>query len=244
MAHPWRVLAEGSGRPCYSELGFAALHWRGKLLGVTGTNGKTTITSLLCNALEAAGQSAVEAGNIGTALSDCVLGDANHEEATAVCEISSFQAELPLGLQLDGLIWSNFAEDHLDRYGSMAEYFAAKAQLLTCLRADAPSVLGTDVLAFDPQVAEARDSLVVDGRCGRGTQGHNNKPRPYKIKTPASQLLQIRPQAVSFGTLAASNKTSACRSIHATPDRSGSLLFIILSSILRTFEHLRGMNRV
>jgi UDP-N-acetylmuramoylalanine--D-glutamate ligase len=212
MAHPWRVLAEGSGRPCYSELGFAALHWRGKLLGVTGTNGKTTITSLLCNALEAAGQSAVEAGNIGTALSDCVLGDANHEEATAVCEISSFQAELPLGLQLDGLIWSNFAEDHLDRYGSMAEYFAAKAQLLTCLRADAPSVLGTDVLAFDPQVAEARDSLVVDGRCGRGTQGHNNKPRPYvtEIQNPVLVValapespFRISPQSTNLALVAA-----------------------------------------
>ena len=163
MVHPWRVLVAGSGRPCYSELGFAALHWRGQLLGVTGTNGKTTITSLLCNALEAAGQAGVEAGNIGTPLSDRVLSAANHDQATAVCEISSFQAELPRGLQLDGLIWSNFAEDHLDRYDSMAEYFTAKAQLLTCLRPDAPSVLGADVLAFDPQIAEIRDSLVVDG---------------------------------------------------------------------------------
>lgn len=165
-AHPWRVLAEGSGLPCYSELGFAALHWRGRLLGVTGTNGKTTITSLLCNALQAAGQSAVEAGNIGTPLSDCVLGDTNREGATAVCEISSFQAELPRGLQLDGLIWSNFAEDHLDRYDSMAEYFAAKAQLLSCLRPGAPSVLGADVRAFDPQVGLSRNSIVVDGHCG------------------------------------------------------------------------------
>ena len=165
MTHPWRVLAESSGRPCYSELGFAALHWKGRLLGVTGTNGKTTITSLLCNALEAAGQVAMEAGNIGTPLSDVVLSDANEAEATAVCEISSFQAELPLGLQLDGLIWSNFAEDHLDRYDSMAEYFAAKAQLLHCLRPDAPSVLGADVVAFDPRVADIRKSIVVDGNC-------------------------------------------------------------------------------
>lgn len=163
MTHPWRVLAECSDRPCYSELGFAALHWQGRLLGVTGTNGKTTITSLLCNALESAEQTAVEAGNIGTPLSDVVLSDANQAEATAVCEISSFQAELPLGLQLDGLIWSNFAEDHLDRYDSMAGYFAAKAQLFSCLRPDAPSVLGADVVAFDPRVAEIRGSIVVDG---------------------------------------------------------------------------------
>lgn len=162
IAHPWRVLAQRSGRPCYSELGFAAIHWRGRLLGVTGTNGKTTITSLLCNALNAAGQVAVEAGNIGTPLSDCVLGDANHAEATAVCEISSFQAELSDGLQLDGLIWSNFAEDHLDRYDSMAEYFASKAKLLSCLRPGAPSVLGVDVITFDPKVSGTSGAIVVD----------------------------------------------------------------------------------
>ena len=166
IAHPWRVLVQRSGRPCYSELGFAALHWRGRVLGVTGTNGKTTITSLLCNALNAAGQVAVEAGNIGTPLSDCVLGDANHAEAIAVCEISSFQAELSAGLQLDGLIWSNFAEDHLDRYDSMAEYFASKAQLLSCLRPGAPSVLGIDVFEFDPEVSGIPGSILVDQDSG------------------------------------------------------------------------------
>jgi len=166
ITHPWRILVQRSGRPCYSELGFAAIHWRGRLLGVTGTNGKTTITSLLCNAFSTAGQTAVEAGNIGTPLSDYVLGDANHDKATAVCEISSFQAELPDGLQLDGLIWSNFAEDHLDRYESMAEYFAAKAQLLYCLRPAAPSVLGVDVLAFNPKVSGISASIVVDKDSG------------------------------------------------------------------------------
>ena len=165
QTHPWRVLAESSGLPCYSELGFAALHWKGRVLGVTGTNGKTTITSLLCHALEVAGQIAVEAGNIGRPLSDVVLSDANQAEATAVCEISSFQAELPLGLQLDGLIWSNFAEDHLDRYNSMTDYFAAKAQLLNCLRAGAPAVLGADVATFDPRVAKVPGSIVLDGAC-------------------------------------------------------------------------------
>ena len=205
MAHPWRVLAEGSDRPCYSELGFAALHWRGRLLGVTGTNGKTTITSLLCNALQAAGQTALEAGNIGTPLSDVVLGDANDEQATAVCEISSFQAELPRGLQLDGLIWSNFAEDHLDRYDSMAEYFTAKARLLRCVRPDAPSVLGADVVASRkrlrltrlqdgglPEMAQQclSHSLVVEGDSGLVDRLASNSP------------FRISPQRTNFALAA------------------------------------------
>ena len=204
MTHPWRVLAAGSGRPCYSELGFAALHWRGRLLGVTGTNGKTTITSLLCNALESAGQIAVEAGNIGTPLSDVVLSDANRAEATAVCEISSFQAELPRGLQLDGLIWSNFAEDHLDRYDSISEYFAAKARLLACLRVDAPSVLGADVVAFDPRVAEIRDSMVVDGdrlKCLCHSQLAERRVLGEDL-TPESPF-RIQPQRTNFALAAA-----------------------------------------
>lgn len=140
--HTWRVMCVDSGKPCYSELGFAAQFWPGKLLGVTGTNGKTTVTELLCDALNRAGQSAVTAGNIGTPLSERVL-DADAE--WAVCEISSFQAELPQGVELDGLIWTNFAEDHLDRYPAMAEYFEAKANLLNCLKADAPVVVGESV---------------------------------------------------------------------------------------------------
>jgi UDP-N-acetylmuramoylalanine--D-glutamate ligase len=158
--HPWRLVAESSGRPCYSELGFAARYWRGRVFGVTGTNGKTTITSLLCAALKSAGQSAIVAGNIGMPLSDYILNEANHDEAVAVCEISSFQAELPLSLELDGLIWSNFAEDHLDRYDTMAEYFAAKAKLLTCLKPRAPLVLGADVLAYDSSVARLNPTIV------------------------------------------------------------------------------------
>lgn len=159
--HPWRVLAEDSGKPCFGELGFAALHWRGRLIGITGTNGKTTLTSLLCESLQAAQLGAVEAGNIGTPLSDFVLGDLNHGSTYAVCEISSFQAELTRGLQLDGLVWTNFAEDHLERYASMEDYFAAKRKLIGCLRPGAPAFLGPDVPAFDPAVSDAPNVFVV-----------------------------------------------------------------------------------
>ena len=161
VQHPWRVLVEKAGRPCYSELGFAAQHWRGQLLGVTGTNGKTTLTSLLCAGLEGAGHVAVAAGNIGSPLSDAVLGAGNRSDAYAVCEISSFQAELSDGLRLDGLIWINFAEDHLDRYATLADYFAAKQRLFSCLNPDAPCVLGASVVAFDPAVADIPHGALV-----------------------------------------------------------------------------------
>lgn len=146
--HPWRVLAEQSGGRVQSELGFAAEHWQGRLIGVTGTNGKTTLTRLLAEALQRAGQNAVAAGNIGCPLSDVVLQHDGVEPACAVCEISSFQAELVKGLKLDDLLWTNFAEDHLDRYATMADYFLAKANLFDCLKTGGICVIGPQVVPW------------------------------------------------------------------------------------------------
>jgi UDP-N-acetylmuramoylalanine--D-glutamate ligase len=144
-AHPWRQIALNSSKPCYGELGFAACHWRGNVIGVTGTNGKSTLTKFLCQALQHSGRQAVAAGNIGYPFSDAVLSEVNRPEAYAIVEVSSFQAELPFGLKLDGLIWSNFAEDHLDRYDSMSDYFAAKANLFSCLVSDSICVMSRQV---------------------------------------------------------------------------------------------------
>ena len=60
--HPWRLLCEGSGLPCFGETGFAASFWKGPLLGVTGTNGKTSVTTLLAEALKRSGHKAVAVG--------------------------------------------------------------------------------------------------------------------------------------------------------------------------------------
>lgn len=174
--HPWRVLAEKSSKPCYGELGFAASHWRGPLIGITGTNGKTSLTSLIFQALKAADIRSVEAGNIGVPLSDCILSDINNNETYAVCEISSFQAELTRGVQLDGLIWTNFAEDHLDRHASMEDYFAAKRKLIECLRPGAPAFLGTSVRDFDASVDNLPGVSVVEAYSNQTEQLDSESP--------------------------------------------------------------------
>ncbi|HKK18744.1 MAG TPA: UDP-N-acetylmuramoyl-L-alanine--D-glutamate ligase, partial [Opitutales bacterium] len=112
----------------------------------TGTNGKSTLTRFLTQALQGAGKRAVVAGNIGQPLSDVVLDFENEASSYAVCEISSFQAELSQDLQLDALLWTNFAEDHLDRYENMTDYFMAKAKLFKCLKNDAVCVIGPQVV--------------------------------------------------------------------------------------------------
>jgi UDP-N-acetylmuramoylalanine--D-glutamate ligase len=159
--HPWRILAEASGSPCLSEIAFAARYWNGKVIGVTGTNGKSTLTALIDKALSISGHVSVAAGNIGYPFSDAVLSEANQSDAYAVLEISSFQAELLDGLLLDGLLWTNFAEDHLDRYGSMSRYFRAKASMFNCLKRNGLCVIGSQVAHWMASQRKAFDGYTI-----------------------------------------------------------------------------------
>ncbi len=127
--HHWLATAREAGCVCVGELDFASLFWRGPLLAVTGTNGKTTLTEFLAHALRLTGRSAHPTGNIGYPFSQFVVEQTGRVEF-AVCEISSFQAETLQFLRPTATFWTNFAEDHLERHPGMAAYFAAKRTLV------------------------------------------------------------------------------------------------------------------
>lgn len=124
--HPWLVRARGAGGVALGELDFASLFWRGRVVAVTGTNGKTTLVEFLVHALRHAGLPARAAGNIGMPLSQVAAESDGAPGEIAVCEVSSFQAETLGHLRAEALLWTNFAEDHLERHGSMEAYFRAK----------------------------------------------------------------------------------------------------------------------
>jgi UDP-N-acetylmuramoylalanine--D-glutamate ligase len=127
--HPWLNAARAAGCLCLGELDFASLFWQGELVAVTGTNGKTTLTEFLATALRRHGRAAAPAGNIGHPLSR--LDDLGAtQDRVAVCEVSSFQAEGLRFLRPHALLWTNFDEDHLDRYAALRDYFAAKWNLV------------------------------------------------------------------------------------------------------------------
>ena len=133
--HPWLVAARLAGLDCWTELDFAIQFWHGRLIAITGTNGKTTLTEFLVHALTTVGQEAHATGNIGHSFAQLVADLAGGSPtALAVCEVSSFQAEPLRGFRAESTLWTNFAEDHLERHGSLARYFAAKAVLLGCSR--------------------------------------------------------------------------------------------------------------
>jgi len=146
---PPLAAARGAGLEIYAEvdIGFLALN-RTRCVGITGTNGKTTTTSLIAHALAAAGLRAETAGNIGRPLCDVALA-ADPPDWLAL-ELSSFQLHDAPHLRPAIGVLTNLAPNHLDRYHSLEEYYGDKARLFR--NADAGSVwIGN---ADDPAVLE------------------------------------------------------------------------------------------
>src|SRR4029079_4705607 len=107
------------------ELGWASCQL--PVIGVTGTNGKTTTTELLAQMLNACGQRTIACGNIGKPLSEVAREKQPFDLLTV--EVSSFQLEAIRKFRPSISLWLNFAPDHLDRYRSVAEYRAAKLRI-------------------------------------------------------------------------------------------------------------------
>ncbi len=97
------------------------------IIAITGTNGKTTTTQLVDQMLNACGVKTVASGNIGPAFSAKVRESKNLDVMTL--EVSSFQLERIDRFRAQIAVWLGFAADHLDRYASMDEYFAAKIRV-------------------------------------------------------------------------------------------------------------------
>ncbi|MEZ5405267.1 MAG: UDP-N-acetylmuramoyl-L-alanine--D-glutamate ligase [Verrucomicrobiia bacterium] len=113
--------------PIWSELELAYRFCQCPLIAITGTNGKTTTTELVHAILTAGGKRSCAAGNIGLALSE-VIHDSDKRDVTVV-EASSFQLEQTVHFHPKVAALLNISPDHMDRYDSMSEYFAAKLKI-------------------------------------------------------------------------------------------------------------------
>ena len=109
------------------EVELAARFYQGRIIGITGTNGKTTTTELVERILSRAALGGTACGNYGTPFAEVVL-QAN-PPAVVSLELSSFQLETISTLHPAVAIWLNFAPDHMDRYPTVDAYRAAKLRL-------------------------------------------------------------------------------------------------------------------
>jgi len=124
--------AVARGIPVIGDIELFAWHVRAeaasRVLAVTGTNGKTTVTALTGHLLRAAGIDCEVAGNIGPAALDALMRR-RAPPAAWVLELSSYQLETTWSLAPDAATVLNLSEDHLDRYAGMEDYAAAKARV-------------------------------------------------------------------------------------------------------------------
>jgi UDP-N-acetylmuramoylalanine--D-glutamate ligase len=151
---PAIVAAQQLGVPVLGEVELAFAELRAPLIGITGTNGKSTTTSVMGAIFQAWGQRTFVGGNLGTPLIEAVAGDWDW----LVAELSSFQLEAIEDFRPRYALLLNITEDHLDRYADMAAYVAAKLRIFDNMRQG------------DVAVLNAEDPLVVGAATGPGVE--------------------------------------------------------------------------
>ena len=115
------------GVPIIGELELAAQALQGEVVAITGSNGKTTTTSLLGHIFRLAGRQTLVGGNIGLPVVDLVSGSTS--ETWSILEVSSFQLETIQTFRPHIALVLNITPDHLDRHGDFEHYAAAKARI-------------------------------------------------------------------------------------------------------------------
>ncbi len=126
LREPFLQQAAARGLDLIGDIELFAREAGGRVIGITGTNGKSTVTTLVGEFARAAGIEAGVGGNLGTPALDLLAGP---PAAMYVLELSSYQLETTHSLQLEAGTVLNVTPDHLDRYRDFAEYAAAKARI-------------------------------------------------------------------------------------------------------------------
>src|SRR5271154_90653 len=167
--------ARAKGTTIWSEIELAYRFMKGRLIGITGSNGKTTTTSLIEHILKTAGMQTILAGNIGTPLIGCV--DAMKDDTCTVVELSSFQLELIDTFRPNISVFLNLTPDHLDRHHTFEAYGAAKARVFENQTGEDAAILNADDAATTPYAPSlprvywfSRKQRVAQGTYVRGEE--------------------------------------------------------------------------
>jgi len=157
--HPLYQGAVERGIEVVGEIELALRHLKHRpMVGITGTNGKTTVTLLISHLLNAAGKKSRAVGNIGTPL----IEEVEHadQEAILSIELSSFQLERVETKALDGGVILNVTPDHNDRYPQMADYAKAKGRLAHILKKEGLFLLNPAIKPLVPELFTGNHQLL------------------------------------------------------------------------------------
>ena len=166
---PELVQVKKFGLPIIGEVELAAHYLRGHVLAITGSNGKTTTTSLCGEILKAAKLPTAVGGNIGVPV--IALVEDSREDGWSVLEVSSFQLETTYEFHPEIAVILNITPDHLDRHGTFENYAAAKERIFARQTADDALVLNADDEAAKSAAARASSRIFWFSRAKVVRQG-------------------------------------------------------------------------
>jgi UDP-N-acetylmuramoylalanine--D-glutamate ligase len=200
--------ARARGIPVWSEIELAWRFLRGKLVAITGSNGKTTTTSLVAHILKTSGIHTLVGGNIGVPL--LALVESSTDSSVTVAEISSFQLETIDEFRPEVGAMLNLTPDHLDRHASFEEYAAAKMRMFENQLDRDAAVLNAD----DPEVAKrmpSRPHVYWFSRQKRVASGAFLRDGQIVFRTNGSEVPLLRRDEVSLrGEHNLENVLAAC----------------------------------
>ena len=157
---PELLKASEGNIPIYSEVELAYRFLKGKIIGVTGSNGKTTTTTLIGELFKRASRDCVVAGNIGSPLIQWIETSAASTQPTFVVELSSFQLENIQEFKCDIALILNVSPDHQDRYDQFEDYLQAKEQIFLNQTDEDYAVINADN-PFTVKMASRRPARVL-----------------------------------------------------------------------------------
>jgi UDP-N-acetylmuramoylalanine--D-glutamate ligase len=221
------LAAREKGVPVLSEIELAYRFLRGRIVGITGSNGKSTTTTLVCRILKDAGLRARLAGNIGTPLVSFV--ERSRDDDIYVTEISSFQLEYTDRFTPAVAVFLNVSENHIDWHGTFESYFAAKKKLILRQGPDSLTVLNRDdarvwglhseaksrVYGFSRKRRLARGAFLDDGWVVVRDGAPEKVVRASRIALPGAHNLENVLAAALVGRLLGVPPASMGRTIRA-----------------------------
>ncbi|MFI4920764.1 MAG: UDP-N-acetylmuramoyl-L-alanine--D-glutamate ligase [Gammaproteobacteria bacterium] len=224
---PFIAKARALGLPVMGDIELFAHYARAPVVGITGSNGKSTVTTVLGNMAEKAGRAARVGGNLGTPALDLLK---QAEPELYVLELSSFQLEITESLECAAATVLNISPDHMDRYTDLQQYAAAKARIF---RSCGTAVLNRE----DPEVcgmgggAKRRVSFGLDapaaGDYGLAGQG------------PAEWLMRGTEQLMPVSALAMRGRHNLANALAALA--LGEAVGLPMPAMLDVLQEFRGL---
>lgn len=200
--------AREAGIPVWSEIELAWRFLRGKLVAITGSNGKTTTTSLVAHILKSAGIPTLMGGNIGTPLLSLV--ETSEDTSVTVAEVSSFQLETIEKFRPEIGVLLNLTPDHLDRHASFEEYAKAKMRMFENQIERDAAILNAD----DPEITKrmpSRPRLYWFSRQKRVAEGAYIRDGQIVFRLEGDEIPLVRREAIPLrGEHNAENVLAGC----------------------------------